>query len=71
MDKEEIVTVARKIDTYDISIEPYEDCCTIFTPRHPRTRPKLDYVTAAEEKLDAGALLAEALAGAEKKVIGY
>ena len=49
MDKEEIVAIARKIDTYELSTLPYEDCCTVFTPKHPRTRPKLDAVIAAEK----------------------
>ena len=44
MDKEEIITIARKIGTFDTSILPYEDCCTVFTPKHPRTRPKLSEV---------------------------
>ncbi|MBQ9673820.1 MAG: tRNA 4-thiouridine(8) synthase ThiI [Ruminococcus sp.] len=52
MDKEEIVKISRKIDTFDISIEPYEDCCTVFTPKHPRTKPVLKYVKQAQE--DAG-----------------
>ncbi len=63
MDKEEIIRIARKIDTYDISIQPFEDCCTVFTPKHPRTRPALDYVKEAEETLDGDALMAEALGG--------
>lgn len=63
MDKEEIVTVSRKIDTFDISIQPYEDCCTVFTPRHPCTKPKLDKVEKAESVLDIDALVEEALAG--------
>lgn len=71
MDKEEIVSVARKIGTFETSILPYEDCCTIFTPRHPRTKPKLEYVEAAESGFDFGGLLAEAVAGAEKIAIGY
>lgn len=50
MDKEEIIRISRKIDTFDISIEPYEDCCTVFTPKHPRTKPVLKYVKEAEEK---------------------
>ena len=62
MDKDEIVTIARKIDTFDISIRPYEDCCTVFTPKHPRTKPVLEYVKREEEKLDAEALIAEACA---------
>ena len=61
MDKEEIVTISRKIGTFDISIEPYEDCCTVFTPRHPRTRPKLSMVEQAEQALDVEALVEEAL----------
>ena len=50
MDKEEIIQISRKIDTFDISIEPYEDCCTVFTPKHPRTRPVLKYVKEAQER---------------------
>ncbi len=61
MDKSEIVKLAYKIDTYDISIEPYEDCCTIFTPKHPRTRPILHFVEDAEKAIDGEALLNEAL----------
>lgn len=66
MDKEEIVQLARKIGTFDTSILPYEDCCTVFTPRHPRTHPKLQDVEAAEAALDVEALVSEALAGREK-----
>ena len=61
MDKEEIITLARKIDTFDISILPYEDCCTVFTPRHPRTRPKLDEVIEAESVLDIETLTKDAI----------
>ncbi len=61
MDKEEIVTVARKIGTFETSIQPYEDCCTVFTPRHPRTKPELEKVLAQENKLDFAALVEEAL----------
>lgn len=49
MDKQEIVDISYKIDTYETSIEPYEDCCTVFTPKHPRTNPVLERVIAAEE----------------------
>ena len=63
MDKEEIVTIARKINTYDTSILPYEDCCTVFTPRHPATRPDLEAVRTAEAALDVEGLVAKALAG--------
>ncbi len=70
MDKEEIVRLARRIGTFDTSILPYEDCCTVFTPRHPRTRPKLDEVAAAESALDVAALVEEAIQGIEKVSLG-
>ena len=70
MDKEEIVHLARKIGTFNTSILPYEDCCTVFTPRHPRTRPKLDEVVEAESALDVTALVEEALRGIEKVPLG-
>ena len=66
MDKEEIVQISRKIGTYDTSILPYEDCCTVFTPRHPRLRPTIGEMQYAEEKLDIEALVAEAVAGIER-----
>ena len=66
MDKEEIVGVARKIGTFETSILPYEDCCTVFTPRHPRTRPRLKDVAEAESALDIGGLVEEALKGIER-----
>ena len=66
MDKEEIVTIARKIGTFDTSILPYEDCCTVFTPRHPRTRPQVSEVEAAESALDIDALVQEAIQGIER-----
>lgn len=65
MDKEEIITIARKIGSFETSILPYEDCCTVFTPRHPRTRPRLDYVLEAESQFDFAPLLEEAIAGVE------
>lgn len=65
MDKEDIVTIARKIGTFDTSILPYEDCCTVFTPRHPATKPKLEKIKEAERALDYGALLSRALDGVE------
>lgn len=61
MDKQEIIDISYKIDTYETSIEPYEDCCTVFTPKHPRTRPVLKYVKEAQEKADFGELVDEAL----------
>ena len=66
MDKEEIVHVARRIGTFDTSILPYEDCCTVFTPRHPRTKPKVEEVIEAEKALDIDALVEEAFNGREQ-----
>ena len=66
MDKEEIITIARKIGTFDTSILPYEDCCTVFTPRHPRTRPQVSEVEAAENALDVDTLVQEAIQGIER-----
>lgn len=60
LDKEEIVERSRMIGTYETSILPYEDCCTVFTPRHPRTRPELEKVMAEEAKIDRAALIKEA-----------
>ena len=71
MDKEEIVTIARKIGTLETSILPYEDCCTVFTPRHPKTKPELQQVEAAEAALDVEALVERALANTEKVTVKY
>lgn len=60
-DKTEIMHLARKIGTYDISIQPYEDCCTLFVPRHPATKPRLDKVEKAEEKLNVEGLIKDCL----------
>ena len=65
-DKEEIVRLARKIGTFGTSILPYEDCCMVFTPRHPRTKPKLKDVEAVEAALDVDALVEEAFNGIEQ-----
>lgn len=69
MDKVEIIDIANKIGTYETSIEPYEDCCTVFTPRRPVTHPRLDKVEAAESAMDIDGLIAEALAGVETIVL--
>ena len=61
MDKQEIINIAYKIDTYETSIEPYEDCCTVFTPKHPRTKPILKYVKQAQEQAQFEPLIEEAL----------
>lgn len=65
MDKLEIMDIARKIGTYETSILPYEDCCTVFTPRHPATKPGLEKVIEAEMALEEEKLIAEALDGLE------
>ena len=61
MDKEEIISIARRIGTFETSIQPYEDCCTVFTPKHPRTKPELEKVLREENKLDFAALVDEAM----------
>ena len=66
MDKEEIVRVARKIGTFDTSILPYEDCCTVFTPRHPRLRPLPGELEAAEAALDIEGLVQAAVEHIER-----
>ncbi len=70
MDKEEIVEISRKIDTFEISIQPYEDCCTVFTPRHPKTRPTIEQCIAAEKNLEIEKLVEEAVRGTEFSLIG-
>lgn len=62
LDKDEIIKVSRKIDTFDISIEPYEDCCTVFTPKHPKTRPQISIIETAEQALDIDGLIERAIA---------
>ena len=62
MDKDDVIKLSRKIETFEISIKPYEDCCTIFTPKHPRTRPILKFVEQAESALDVETLVDEAVA---------
>jgi thiamine biosynthesis protein ThiI len=62
LDKDEIIKVSRKIDTFDISIEPYEDCCTVFTPKHPKTKPQISIIETAEQALDVEGLIERALA---------
>ena len=74
MDKEEIVTIARRIDTFDISIQPFEDCCTVFTPKHPKTRPILEKIIQAEKALESdeinvGAMIEKAVRDTKLTVI--
>lgn len=71
MDKEEIIQISRKIDTFDISIEPFEDCCTVFTPKHPRTKPVLKYVRQAQNNLDCDALIEETVSNLKITEIRY
>lgn len=61
LDKDEIIKVSRKIDTFDISIEPYEDCCTVFTPKHPKTKPQISVLENAEKALDVEGLINRAI----------
>lgn len=68
MDKTEIIEIARKIDTFDISIQPFEDCCTVFTPRHPKVRPLLSDVENAQNNFDFSALIDKAVSETEMKI---
>ena len=71
MDKEEIVSIARKIGTMQTAILPYEDCCTVFTPKHPKTKPTLNQLIHAEKNLDREALIQQAIANTEKITVKY
>lgn len=68
-DKQEIIDLARKIGTYETSILPYEDCCTVFVPKNPATKPRLEQVLAAEAQYDVDALVDEALAKTESVAV--
>ncbi len=69
MDKQEIIAISRKIETFDISIQPFEDCCTVFTPKHPKTRPQIAEIEEAEKALDTEALCQRAYEGIERILI--
>ena len=69
MDKEEIIRISRNIDTFETSILPYEDCCTVFTPKHPKTRPTLELCEKAEQNLDIDTLIEKAIAETEYSYI--
>ena len=71
MDKEEIVTIARKIGTMKTSILPYEDCCTVFTPKHPKTKPTIGQLINAEAKLDRQAMIDKAVETVERIQVRY
>ena len=70
-DKEEIVSIARKIGTFETAILPYEDCCTVFTPKHPKTKPTLAQLINAERGLDREALIQRAMENVEKIKVEY
>lgn len=67
LDKKEIIDISYKIGTFDISIEPYEDCCTVFTPKHPKTRPSLEDVEKAQQSFEFEPLIKEAVEGITSK----
>ena len=69
LDKTEIIKIAKKIGTYEISIRPYEDCCTIFAPKNPKTMPRLDECLELENKFDFETLIDEAINNYEVKII--
>ena len=69
MDKIEITALAERYGTFKTSILPYEDCCTVFVPKHPVTKPKMEEIDQAEAKLDIEAMVEAALEGASEKVI--
>ena len=69
MDKEEIVRVSRRIGTFETSILPYEDCCTVFTPKHPKTKPRLEDLAEAEKALDVEGLVDEAVENIERVML--
>ena len=71
MDKEEIIRIARRIGTFETSIQPFEDCCTVFTPRHPRTHPKVEDVRELESVLDIEGLVDRAIEATRYEVIRY
>ena len=71
MDKEDIVAISRKIGTFETSIEPYEDCCALFSPKHPKTKPKLPELEREEAKLDVEGLVREAVEGTQLTLLRY
>lgn len=71
MDKTEIIEIARKIDTFETSTLPYEDCCTVFTPRHPKVRPRLEDIERAQGSFDFEPLIQKAVEGTEMKTFNF
>ncbi len=70
-DKEDIVKISKEINTYEISIQPFEDCCSVFLPKRPLIKPRLDFIKASEEKLDVEGLVNEALDNMEEEIIAF
>lgn len=70
LDKAEIIDLAHRVGTYELSILPFEDCCTLFAPRNPRTRPRPEQAAAAEERLPVAELVAQALAADRVLLVG-
>jgi thiamine biosynthesis protein ThiI len=68
-DKNDIIAISRKIDTFETSILPYEDCCTVFTPRHPKIHPDIEEIEAEEERLNIDELIERAVEGIEKIIL--
>ena len=71
MDKTEIIEISRKIDTFDISTLPYEDCCTVFTPKHPKVRPHLEEIEKAQNSFDFAPMIQKAVEETEMKVLNF
>lgn len=67
MDKKEIIEISRKIETYETSVLPYEDCCTVFSPKHPKTKPRIEDIKAAEASFDFDSMIEKAVADTEIK----
>lgn len=70
-DKTEIIDISRKIETFEISIEPFEDCCTVFTPKHPKTKPTVQILEEAEKSLDVDALISRAIENTKVTVVRF
>lgn len=71
MDKTEIIEIARKIDTFETSTLPYEDCCTVFTPKHPKVRPVLADIEKAQNSFDFEPLICKAVEETELKIFNF
>ncbi len=69
LDKADIIAFARRIGTFETSIQPYEDCCTVFTPRHPVLKPRIEQLEKAEQKLNVSELVEASVRGAERMIV--